>query len=202
MGRAIDLERRKKRPTLPEPTTQRRARGNSGLLGIVGLMALIFVLAFGRRPQAGQLIEQTTLPDTQIPLTTTPTPSTIEPVDSFGPSEPTLSPVPTLTTPTVTPTESPAATLDKSQLTIRILNGSTTPGVASKLKSQLQTQGFIIRTVALAKTKQPTTTVYYQTGQEAGAKLLAEALSNRTVDLKENSDLTQPDLILIIVGNK
>ena len=115
---------------------------------------------------------------------------------------PTATPTATASaTPTPTPTPTPAA-LAKKDITLRVLNGTTTTGAAGAAKTILEKDGFTVRTTGNAKTQDYLTTViYYQTGHEAEAKLVQTGLPTYSTTLTE-STLSNPDMVLVVIGKK
>lgn len=57
------------------------------------------------------------------------------------------------------PTDTPTPTVDLTQYTIAVLNGSGVPGAAAKVKSDLTTAGFTVNSVGNASTSNATDTV-------------------------------------------
>lgn len=106
-------------------------------------------------------------------------------------------------TPTSTPTPSTApAGIVKSEVTLRVLNGTTTTGAANSTKTTLEAAGFKVRTIGNAKSQNyATTTIYHQAGREEEAALVKETLG-ATNAIIEESTLANPDMILVVVGTK
>jgi outer membrane biosynthesis protein TonB len=130
--------------------------------------------------------------DDWLSVNSTPTPTAVA---SVIPTE-----TPT-TAATVTPTPTTTATsIDKSTVTLRVLNGTATTGAASTMKTTLEKEGFTVRTIGNAKTQNySVTTIYYQEGREAEAKLVQTALGSTKTDLQQ-STLANPDMVLVVVG--
>ena len=112
----------------------------------------------------------------------------------------TATPTPTATataTPVATPTPTPSA---KASISLRVLNGTTIAGAASKAKATLENDGFTVRTTGNATHQTYTSTViYYQTGQLTAAQQVAASLSAYSPALEE-STLANPDNVLVVVA--
>jgi hypothetical protein len=127
----------------------------------------------------------------------TPTPTATE-TPTPTPTD-TASPTPTATE---TPTPTPTPSVDPASVILRVLNGTTTTGAASKAKTTLESAGFKVRTTGNAKNQNyDTTMVYYQTGKEAEAQAVKDALTGYSVTLEESS-LAAPDMVLVVIGKK
>lgn len=151
----------------------------SAVLGVVGY-------ALTQRNLKDWLSTNTATPTPSATAAATPTPS---PTDTPSP------------TPSATPTPTPAA-VDPASVTLRVLNGTTVTGAASKAKTTLEAAGFKVRTTGNAKTQDyQTTMVYYQTGRQAEAEAVQKALTGYMVTLQESS-LAAPDMVLVVIGKK
>lgn len=196
MSRSMDIRRVSRQPAPAKPTRQRRKFPLWFTVIILGVLALLGL------KQQGYLRSSA---DSPAPLTTSsPTatpPRKPKPTDSLGPTKSIVPPTPTPSeTPAPTPSPSPSATLSQADISIRILNGSGTPGKANVLKSQLETDGFAIRTTGTAKNRRQTSIIYYRSDAKAKAELVASSISNLQVDLFENDSLAAPDDVLVVVG--
>ena len=124
-----------------------------------------------------------------ISATSTPEPS----------SQPTVSPTASLS-PTSTPTA--GTPLAKSSVTLRVLNGTTTAGAASTVKSLLEKAGYTVKSIGNAHSQTyQSTVIYYQTGRLEEAKLVQTALNSYSATIEE-STLASPDMILVVYGSK
>ena len=119
-------------------------------------------------------------------------------------SSPTPSTTPTSSisaTPTPKATSTPTPTTSKSTITMRVLNGTTTSGLAAQVRTTLQSAGFTVQSIGNANNQTYTSTViYYATGQLAGAQSVQQALSSYSPTLQESSSLASPDDVLVVVG--
>jgi|GEM_PF-6215351 len=161
------------------------------IIGAAGLGFLAFSLT---RSQIDNWLSINPSPSATVVASTSPSATA-----STSPSStPATSP-----TPTATPTATPTSTgVVKSSITMRILNGTTTGGAAGSMKTQLEKDGFTIRTIGNANNQNyTTTTIYYQSGKQADAQLVADALAPLPTTLEESS-LANPDMVLIVVGSK
>lgn len=104
------------------------------------------------------------------------------------------------TVPQTTPSTGTDATVpSKSSFTIRILNGGGKAGAAAALRNDLTKQSFKISSVGNAQQTYPTSLVYYQTGKQAEAELVAKTLAEPAVTLEENA-IAKPTDLLIVIG--
>lgn len=110
------------------------------------------------------------------------------------------------TTTTVPATTTPAVvtpTIDKSAITLSVLNGNGIKGSAESVSQTLKTAGFNPSKVANAKTFSYTSTyIYYQTGKEAEAGLVATALAGRTIVQQLSDAIAGNYNVLVVVGTK
>lgn len=98
-------------------------------------------------------------------------------------------------------TEAAPAT-SKTDMKIRILNGSGQSGAAATGQETLEAAGFTIDSVGNAKKFNYTTTiVYYPAGKAANAQLVADALTSYSVSTEENSVADGYDA-LVVIGDK
>lgn len=98
---------------------------------------------------------------------------------------------PTTTTPTI----------NKSSISIKVLNGNGISGSAAAIKNILVAAGYTIGTVTNASRFTYTNTIlYYNSGKEAEAKLIATDLSNRKTELYENSQIAGSNDVIVVVG--
>lgn len=123
-----------------------------------------------------------------VPATPTPTPTATA---APGP-KPTASPAPT---PTVEPTVDP-------DLTVAVLNGTLTIGLAGSVGDTLGSDGWAVVTLADAATSDiPETTVYYtDAGQEGAARGIAKSLPGSSILLANDFADSAADLT-VVVGN-
>lgn len=115
-------------------------------------------------------------------------------------TEATATPSPEATTEaTATPTPTTTA-VEKSSVTLRVLNGTTQAGAAASAERTLEEAGFTVRTIGNATNQNyETTTIYYQTGRAQEAALVKEGLGNANAVLEESS-LADPDMVLVVIG--
>lgn len=119
-------------------------------------------------------------------------------------ASPEASPTPTpeaSPSPTATPTATPGG-VDKSTVTLRVLNGTTQTGAAGVARDTLQAAGFTVRTIGNANNQNyATTTIYYQAGRAAEAEAVKESLGNANA-IVEESTLANPDMVLVVIGQR
>lgn len=112
----------------------------------------------------------------------------------------TASPTPQTTpAPVLVPTPTPQAVAVTSG-TVRILNGTSAEGAATKVKATLVAAGFTVSSVGNAKSAYTTTTIYYQPGRIESAQAVAKALSKYTSTVQESAEITAPDSVLVVLG--
>lgn len=92
--------------------------------------------------------------------------------------------------------------INKSEIKIRILNGSKIPGAALKAKEKLTTNGYVIDNIGTAKNNYNVTTIYYNKGKKDIAVKVKLDLENQNALLEENTTLTANYDLLIVIGTK
>ncbi|MFE3461156.1 LCP family protein [Nocardiopsis aegyptia] len=94
--------------------------------------------------------------------------------------------------------EDAEAPVEPSDVSVRILNGTATNGLAADVEPLLVQEGFTVTGRGNPETRVPeTTTVYHGPGQEAEAELLASALTSATTE--EVPDLEGEALELVMI---
>lgn len=133
---------------------------------------------------------------------TSPTPTAT--VAVIASDEPSASPTPEATqTPEAsqTPATTPAPVSAKSAITLRVLNGTKTAGLAATAKTKLTAAGFSVRTTGNATNQTYTSTyIYYATGQESAAASVKEALAAYSPVVQLSDTLAKPDNVLVVVA--
>jgi hypothetical protein len=181
----------------PEPSVA-ISNPPSWIMWIVLLGASAIVGVVGYRLVSNKLDAWLTASPTATPTTVTSSPSPTATTTVTATATPTAT---ASITPTATPTSS--TTINKSTISIRVLNGTTTSGLAATVKSQLENAGFTVRTIGNAQNQNYTTgVVYYQSGQKAAADLVLASLTGRTFTEQESTTLASPDMVLVVVGAK
>jgi len=103
------------------------------------------------------------------------------------------------------PESSPEASLDKSGADVRVLNGTTTTGLAASVKDFLEGKGYKVSSIGNAVSKDFTKTVIkFKAGFENFEESLVSDLSNKysvTVD-SETLEATDAADIEVVVGTK
>lgn len=110
-----------------------------------------------------------------------------------------------INTPTDTPTQNTSATttadIDKSKITIQILNGNGISGSANNVKTQLVNAGFTVDSVKNAyKFTYQSSIIYYKTGKNAEADLVKSALSDHQCELINDDSIAKNYDIVVVVG--
>lgn len=107
------------------------------------------------------------------------------------------------TTPAPSAPTQTAATIDKTAVTIKVLNGNGVKGDAQKVTDLLTAVGFKIASTGNAKNFSYTETViYYQTGKESEAKLIQAALVDYTSKLELSDTIAKDQQVVVVVGDK
>lgn len=96
---------------------------------------------------------------------------------------------------------SPAVTIDKSAINIKILNGSGVRGEADQAKADLEKEGFKISQIGTAKNTYSSSIIYYKDNKEAEAKLLTGYLQIEP-ELENNNQLVGEYDLLYVIGKK
>jgi len=100
-------------------------------------------------------------------------------------------------------TTATAPTIDKTKITIEVLNGNGISGTAAKVKNQLVNAGFTVDKVANAyKFTYQSTIIYYKTGKSGEADLVKTALSDRQSETNNNDSVVGNYDIAVVVGKK
>lgn len=105
------------------------------------------------------------------------------------------------TTPDQGTTATTTPSIDKSQITIQVLNGNGISGSANIVKTQLVAAGFTVDSVKNAlKFTYQSSIIYYKTGKSAEADLTKNALPDRQCELTNNDSVVGNYDIVIVVG--
>ncbi len=107
-------------------------------------------------------------------------------------------------TASASPSISPASNLTPDQIKIRILNSTSTTGLAAKLKQELTAKGYTIAKIGNAKNKYNKTQVWYQSGNQDKANQVAKDIQGYSLELDEADPNTLGESIdvLIIIGQE
>lgn len=114
---------------------------------------------------------------------------------------------PALTTPTSeisSPNQPESPTIDKKTIRLRILNGSGVTGEAAKTKTDLEAKGYVVSSIGNAKFNYTQTQIYYLTGKNKAADLVAQDLAGKEVKKSEAAVSVVGDNIdvLVVVGKR
>ena len=167
------------------------------ILLVIG-SAFLGVAAYGLlNNRVGSLLSSATpTPVASLPATAQPSPTPKVTAIAAPISTPAPSPIPT-----PSPAAS-AAAVTKTAVTLRVLNGTTVAGAASKAKASLEAAGFTVQQTGNATNQTyDSTVIYYQSGRSAEAKAVQTALSGYTTSL-EQSTLADPSMVLVVIGLK
>jgi len=118
----------------------------------------------------------------------------------------------TVPTESTVPTSDAAATqtppttttvIDKSTISIKVLNGNGVAGRAAKVSSLLTTDGYKVLSTGNAKRfTYATTIVYFHEGKAAEANLVKETLNDYSVSLQQDNTIANKSDIVVVVGKK
>ncbi len=86
-------------------------------------------------------------------------------------TQPPTTPTPPAHTPTHTPTHTPSAP-SQVGITVAVYNSTTTPGLASDQRQQLDVAGWDVVSIGNVHTPFPTTTIYYKSHAKAQAEYM------------------------------
>jgi len=184
--RQFDIGKIEKEKPEPSKKPKKEAGFLPYLLGLfLGLILVFGILQIqGRQGAKEQPVKETEISEETAQTETTPAPPTPAPTQEEQ-----------------TP---PAPTLDKSKVTISVLNGNGIRGDAYKVKVILEKDGWKVATYGNAASfKYQNTLVYYKEGQEEAGKQVEETLkkSGQVTSLEKSSSLTKYD-VQVIVGRK
>lgn len=102
---------------------------------------------------------------------------------------------------TVPSSGSTTSTIDKSVISIQVLNGNGISGSAAGVKTTLESAGFTVSSVINAKRfTYASSIVYYKTGQDEEAALVKSSLPNLVIELENSDTLTSGYDIVVLVG--
>lgn len=105
------------------------------------------------------------------------------------------------TTTTQTPTAAP--TIDKSTITISVLNGSGVKNSASIVANTLKTAGFTIKSTGNARSFNYTKTyIYYKTDDVTKANLVKDSLPDRQTEVSKNTSVVGSAYDIVVVVGK
>jgi hypothetical protein len=103
------------------------------------------------------------------------------------------------------PKKSPAEPVNRGEVTVSVLNGTTAPGLAATVGDQLEGEGFRRGTVANASDQQQqATTVFYGPNQKRAAQEVAKLLKVSTVkplDAGTQAIAGADAGVVVVVGN-
>ncbi len=86
---------------------------------------------------------------------------------------------------------------DDGSIKVAVLNGNGEQGIASKVASKLESQGFKVVTVANADSfDYETTTIIYPSGKKSDAEKIAEVLTEARLEEGTGEDITLPTIIV------
>jgi len=135
----------------------------------------------------------------------TPTQSTSTPTDSSSTTATADSNSGTSTSASSAPASTSASTtsVNKSQVSLEVLNGNGVTGRAATVSKLLSSSGFTVAKTTNAKRfTYSTTIIYFHTGKEAEANSVKSTLSDYSVTTQQDDDVTAGYDIVVVVGKK
>ena len=98
---------------------------------------------------------------------------------------------------------SAATTINKSGVTLQVLNGNGVAGSADKVSVTLTAAGFApAKSGNARKFTYPESIIYYKTGEEASANLVKAALPTLTTTLTNSDSIVGTYDVIVVVGKK
>lgn len=102
-----------------------------------------------------------------------------------------------------TNTAAASPTVDKSSITLKVLNGNGIAGSADKVAAILKTAGFLpAKSANASKFTYLQTLIYYKTGQEEAANLVKAALPALTTTLQNSDSIVGTYDVIVVTGKK
>lgn len=94
--------------------------------------------------------------------------------------------------------------IDKKAIRLRVLNGSGITGDAAKTKTDLETKGYVISSIGNAKFNYTQTQIYYLSGKNQEADLVAQDLTDKEAKKSEAVASVVGDNtdVLVVVGKR
>ena len=207
MGKFLDLTRKRseefelKSETTPKtkklPVNSVNIRSENFYYLIIGILflVLIYSLFFFLKNQT----DTSNSSQTNYIVTPAPTPQEITPTATSSQSNSNFADNDTLLG-NVLGVQSPS--IDKSSISIKILNGSGKNGLAAQAKQDLEKKGFKIESIGNAKNSYNSTIIYYNKNKKEEAQIVSDNLTQFQTSLQENPELTGQYDILIVLGTK
>lgn len=104
---------------------------------------------------------------------------------------------------TEAPTSAVAPAVNKTAISIKVLNGNGVPGAARKVKNILEQAGFKVSATGNAQSRYNSTVIYFQTNKKTEAELIQKTLTNNyQVSIEENNAVASSTNLLVVVGGK
>lgn len=172
------------------------------ILIIIGIVILIGLVALAVIATGGKGESEKNLTPTPIVATATPTASpTVTPEVTPGKGTPTVTPKVSPTPGKTTPTPSGAATLDRADLNVAILNGSGEAGAATKASDALKKLGYTVASSGNADTfDYPKTIIQVKSTKKGYLEQLKLDLSDTYTIGAATADYTGDADAVVIVG--
>lgn len=148
------------------------------LVGLIGAVVYLVVEPGAKAPEPGE-----TQPTVREQLKTESRSETTEPkaAETIPPAEPT----------------------PPGNLSVKVLNGSGTAGVANSMAGVLKTAGYNVTSVGNAKRfNYENTTIFFKSGRRAEAEAAAKAISKTGATVEEENSVTAGLDLVVVVGAK
>jgi hypothetical protein len=95
-----------------------------------------------------------------------------------------------------------AQTVEKSSISIKVLNGSGVNNAATNIEKELEKQGFTVSAIGTAKNPYTQSVIYYKTdADKSKAQLVKDSLTSISCTLQKSSIADKYD-VLVVVGKK
>lgn len=106
-------------------------------------------------------------------------------------------------TSTAQPTTTIAPAIDKSAISISVLNGSGVKNSATTVANTLKAAGFSVKSTGNAKSfNYAKTYIYYKTDDATAANMVKEALSSRVTEVSKNTSVVGSAYDIVVVVGK
>lgn len=191
MGKSFDIIARPKKTRVNQPIPKNKK--NSCLSYIIVLIILTALIYFARA-------QFKVNGDNKIIPKDMPSSANTAAITNYTPS-PTASVNIKGTENTSNKTQEPATAIDKSQITIKILNGTGKNNAASQAQDELKKTGFKITETGTTKNIYANSIIYYNSSKEKEASLLSENIENKPKIEEDNNITNNFDLVYVIGKN-
>lgn len=168
---------------------------------IIGILFIVFIYSLSSLSSLSQDSSQQTSANNQ-PV------STDKSADSSNQSQADLPRIPSAEESTATDDQGQVVSkeekqnLEKSKISLKVINATGKSGVAASTKEMLEKEGFVVAEIGTAKNIYNSTVIYYKEGEEETAKLVAETLKDHQVSLEKDPQIVGQYDLLVVIGKK